>query len=276
MKLVKLIKLLPIVILTNTVTEVIASQTTDTASERWFQIELIIFKNPSLETDNPEVWPAYSPVEHPVSFIKLNGTHQLLTENSEQSRSARTEDGVIPIPSEGLEAFTALLSEERQMNSERRKIKADQRFQLLFHEAWNQPVPDRETVIPIRIEGGETFGRQPELQGYINLYVERYLHLSTDLHLIEYAKSSDPFSLINDQSELKTPTSTTLDTLGGYTLLNTDMALNSQFSRKSDQYFVSVQDSQLKERRRMRSKEIHYLDNPEFGMLVLITPIEVQ
>ena len=30
----------------------------------------------------------------------------------------------------------------------------------------------------------------------------------------------------------------------------------------------------LKEHRRMRSKNLHYLDNPEFSMLILITPYE--
>jgi hypothetical protein len=31
----------------------------------------------------------------------------------------------------------------------------------------------------------------------------------------------------------------------------------------------------LREHRRMRSKNLHYLDSPEFAMLVLITPFEV-
>ena len=31
---------------------------------------------------------------------------------------------------------------------------------------------------------------------------------------------------------------------------------------------------QLAESRRMRSEELHYLDHPEFGMLVLITPVD--
>ena len=30
----------------------------------------------------------------------------------------------------------------------------------------------------------------------------------------------------------------------------------------------------LRERRRMRSRHLHYLDNPEFAMLILITPYD--
>ena len=32
----------------------------------------------------------------------------------------------------------------------------------------------------------------------------------------------------------------------------------------------------LNEQRRMRSRKLHYLDHPEFGMLILITPYEAQ
>ena len=35
-----------------------------------------------------------------------------------------------------------------------------------------------------------------------------------------------------------------------------------------------LNNHRLDEHRRMRSKNLHYLDNPEFGMLILITPYE--
>ena len=36
-----------------------------------------------------------------------------------------------------------------------------------------------------------------------------------------------------------------------------------------------LNNHRLREHRRMRSKNLHYLDSPEFGMLILITPYEV-
>ncbi|WP_320822926.1 CsiV family protein [Reinekea sp.] len=256
--------------------------TAEAEAERWFQVEVLIFKNPTLETDNPELWPSYAEIQHPPAFIRLTGISEILTDNSADDpdlAEANTPDTVMelsaPVSVEGLSAFQALSEAEQQMIGEHDMIARDRRYQVLFHEAWNQPVPSRDEVIPIRIDGGERFGRQSELQGYISLYVERYLHLSTDLHLIDYQKSTDPFSLV-DEGANKETTRQMLAGFGGMSLLNADRMTNSQISRKSKQFFISVQDAQLKEKRRMRSKEIHYLDNPEFGILILITPIDIQ
>jgi hypothetical protein len=248
--------------------------------ERWFQVEVLIFKNPTIETDTPELWPSYADIAHPPAFIGLTDTSATLNDNGNLAE-ANTPDSVIelnaPVSVEGLSAFQALSEAELQMIGEHDKIARDRRYQVLFHKAWNQPVPSRNQVIPIRIDGGERFGRQTELQGYISLYVERYLHLTTDLHLIDFEKSN-PFSLVDEVNEVaQHETSSQMqEGFGDMPLLNADLITNSQISRESKPFFISVQDVQLTEKRRMRSKEIHYLDNPEFGMLILITPIDIQ
>lgn len=255
----------------------------DENAERWFQVELMIFENPDLEPDNPEAWPSFPTIEHPESFIRLQGITEIITENSEteeaeDSETLLEEDIAIeveaPSSDKGLQAFLALSEFERQLLEQREIIEQDRAYRLLFHEAWNQPVPGRDSVIPIRIDAGERFGRQSELQGYISLYVERYLHFSTDLHFIEYEKSADPFSIIAEDTT--TDSLNTLDSFGGLSLLNTTRLSNNQISRKSNQFFVSVSSAQLKESRRMRSRTLHYLDNPKFGLVLLITPIEVE
>lgn len=252
--------------------------------ERWFQVEIMIFKNPDLEPDNPESWPAFPTFEHPESYLRLEGITEILTSNSDTEESEEEQSAVPdevleiepPASEKGLEAFVALSEFERQLIEQRETLEKSRNYKLLFHEAWNQPVPGRDAVIPIRIDAGERFGRQSELQGYISLYVERYLHFSTDLHLIEYEKSADPFSIIAEENTTSSNSLNTLNSFGGLSLLNTDVLSNSQITRKSNQFFVSVSSAQMKESRRMRSRTLHYLDNPEFGLLILITPIEIQ
>lgn len=252
--------------------------------ERWFQVEIMIFKNPDLEPDNPESWPAFPTFEHPESYLRLEGITEILTSNSDTEESEEEQSAVPdevleiepPASEKGLEAFVALSEFERQLIEQRETIEKSRNYKLLFHEAWNQPVPGRDAVIPIRIDAGERFGRQSELQGYISLYVERYLHFSTDLHLIEYEKSADPFSIIAEENTTSSNSLNTLNSFGGLSLLNTNVLSNSQITRKSNQFFVSVSSAQMKESRRMRSRTLHYLDNPEFGLLILITPIEIQ
>ena len=252
--------------------------------ERWFQVEVMIFKNPPLESDNPESWPAFQEIKHPDSYIRLQGISEILTANSNtdvatHDDESNTPDSSIEITApqsdKGLEAFKALSEFERQLIEESEKIKSLRNYELLFHEAWNQPVPGKDDVIPIRIDAGERFGRQSELQGYISLYVERYLHFSTDLHLIEYQKSKDPFSVISEP-EVSTDNFQLLNDFGGISLLNADSLTNNQITRHSNEFFISVSNAKLSESRRMRSRQVNYLDNPEFGLLILITPIDVQ
>lgn len=244
--------------------------------ERWFQVELLIFKNPRLENDNPEVWPKFIELNRPSSFIQLQPT-------------SPNDDALTPQVNElalgevltskqyqyaQLTPFAKLTPNEYQLSQQATILETDPNYEVLFHEAWNEPVPDRSTVVPIKIQGGEQFGRQFELQGYINLYVERYLHFSTELNLVKYQKSRDPFSLIED-SPSNASALQTLNSFGGISLINTDTNGSNQITRESKDFYIAIESAQLKESRKMRSKRIHYLDNPRFGILILITPIEL-
>ena len=238
--------------------------------ERWFQIEILAFKNPTTKVDNPEVWPAFSQIEHPEDYIELRNSNRNLS-LSEPLSSTRIDEF---INDGSLSSFRALSSEHYQLRGERNRLDAQDGYQVLFHDVWNQPVPNREEVIPIRLEGGEQYGRQYEFQGYINLYVERYLHLAADLHLTEFKISEDPFSVI-ETPELTLPSLQPPTTEDDFTsLLNDNSPFINIDLEGSDEFYVSVADIELKENRRMRSREIHYFDNPKFGVLVYITPIE--
>ncbi len=261
-------------------TTLITAVESASAEERWFQVELIVFENPTVEVDSPEIWPTYPNIKPPANFIKLEGISEILTLNSETDIEVATEieldelsvEVEAPESDKGLQGFYALSEFERQLVTQREVLDKSRNYRVLFHEAWNQAVPNKENVIPIKLNGGERYGRQSELQGYISLFVERYLHFSTDLHLIQYEKSSDPFSVVEDLT-LETSASDTLQQFGGLSLLNADSTLNNQISRKSNQFFIATSSAQLKESRRMYSKRIYYLDNPRFGLIILITPV---
>lgn len=246
--------------------------------ERWFQVEVLIFKNPPIDTDNPELWPVFADIQQPSAYVQLEILSDEFIDSAdevnllEDTPADASIDLNEPVSVAGLAPFRVLTEPERQLLSARDKLARDARYPILFHEAWNQPVPGRDAVIPIRIDGGKRFGRQFELQGYITLYVERYLHLSTDLHLIDFQESIDPFNLVQS-SDGGGPV---INGLAGIPLVTADLLPNSPAGNESGQFFISVRDVQLTENRRMRSKEIHYLDNPEFGLLILITPIASQ
>ncbi|MEJ2042542.1 MAG: CsiV family protein [Reinekea sp.] len=246
------------------------------AEDRWFQVEVLVFKNPPLEIDNPELWPEYTHIEQPAEYLQL-GIQEMPEDGAEASAEVNDFDPTAEITvqnAESLNPFVRLSATEHRLSRERKTLESTANYSILFHEAWNEPVPGRDDVIPIHISGGEQFGRQSELQGFISLYVERYLHFSTDLTLVKYRKSRDPFSFAAEANS-DMPALQTLNSFGGLSLINTDSLTSNQIARESNNFYIATESAQLKESRRMRSRHIHYLDNPKFGVIILITPINI-
>ena len=92
--------------------------------------------------------------------------------------------------------------------------------------------------------GGELY----ELEGKITIALSRYLHSYVDLVLRRPQLEIDELPNSNAQGL-------------SYTQNSADTRI--------------LNNHRLKEHRRMRSKTLHFLDNPEFGLLVLITPYKV-
>ena len=86
-----------------------------------------------------------------------------------------------------------------------------------------------------------------ELEGKITIGLSRYLHTYADLVLRKPRLTIDPSIEVPELDQ------SVIENLPDTRILN---------------------NHSLKERRRMRSNKLHYLDNPEFSMLILITPYE--
>lgn len=132
-------------------------------------------------------------------------------------------------------------------------------MRVLFHGAWRQQPQARERADSVLIQGGRRFGAHHELEGYVTLGLERYLHIDSDLWLSRFGAAGDapidgpqlplpPMATAADQ-----PQPAAEDAAGDYAI---------------EQLAV------LREQRKMRSGELHYLDHPRFGALVLVTPVE--
>lgn len=57
------------------------------------------------------------------------------------------------------------------------------RYTVLFHETWVQPVAPEERSLPIVLDRSGDTQQWSRLQGTINLYLSRYLHVETNLWL---------------------------------------------------------------------------------------------
>jgi hypothetical protein len=245
-----------------------------------YDVEVIIFKNNKVPKSREFILPVSSPGQ---------------------------DKNAVDLSSAGSIAAAAKLGYEILPDSQFRLLEVvtrlveSPRYDLLFHAVWRQPGLEKKQALPIWIKGGRIYGNEftsidnqiemlenlpgsktgdqegkayefdeqspesielqmlerqnsqshqglYELEGKITIALSRYLHTYTDLVLRRPRLSIDP--VLSSASQ------------------NTLLAASSADTR-------ILNNHSLKEHRRMRSKTLHYLDNPEFAMLILITPFKV-
>lgn len=137
-------------------------------------------------------------------------------------------------------------------------------YEVIEHVAWRQPGWDEDNARPVHIHGGaqyQSFGnadmspRPPsdlgypyfesristtfeELDGTVKVLLDRYLHVYTDLVF----RAPVAMQAVQDQGPLRSGN--------------------------------AIYEYRVQDHRRMRSRELHYLDHPLLGVLVRITPVE--
>jgi len=243
-----------------------------------YDVEVVIFKNIKVPQSREFALPVALP-GHGDKYVDLS---------SASSVEAAKELGFEILPADQL----------RLMDVVARLVESS-RYELLMHVAWRQPGLDRDKAIPVWLKGGRIYGNEYtsiddqmelmdsipyvadpneettfkfdaqtpealqqqlqqqrsamdhqglyELEGKITVALSRYLHVYTDLVLRRPR-------LVVDEAETNAASAEYLA------------------SRAADTRILN--NHQLKEHRRMRSKTLHYLDNPQFAMLILITPYE--
>ena len=140
--------------------------------------------------------------------------------------------------------LSLLNSSHYQMSENMQKLMASESYNPLFHVAWRQNVYGDDDA--------------------------QAIHITTD--------KRQPVTTANETTEQKS-TNATIDgtiviSLKRFLHLKADLAyINLEASNFFSDAEVPVV-FRMMESRRMRSKNIHYLDHPKFGMLALITPYE--
>ena len=128
------------------------------------------------------------------------------------------------------------------------KIKRSAGMRVLAHESWIQPIGSDQTSI--MIQGGAERGEKYELEGFITIYRKRFLHVMTDLW---FTKSATKYKEKRD--------------LSGAPLR--DSPKGNLFTEASNS--SSFKTHVMKQQRRVRAAELHYLDHPFFGLVLKIT-----
>jgi len=117
-------------------------------------------------------------------------------------------------------------------------LKTNKRYNVLVHKAWRQAWHEDSEAIDIPIDSRSAAGNDDRnsVHGSIRVVLERYLHIYTDMI---YQQPNPEY--------------------------NPEMV--GEVGQPYKQY-------PIKSHRRMRSKELHYLDHPMVGILVMAMPVE--
>ena len=272
---------------------------TDEVEIRFYDVEVIIFKNDIGPKSKEDVLPVASP--------RVDG--QILDLSSPSSIEAAKEKSYEIIPAEELRLTEQVIN-----------IVKSRRYSLLAHVGWRQPGLEKQQAMPVWIKGGRLYGdeytsidNQIDLESMVKnepidseestLPDEIQPTSSESTETLPESSESAPILQDADSPETALIDGDIIENSGLYELegkitialaryLHTeaqlvlrkprisieDLALDeieiSQLGTEIQSDTTILNNHSLSESRRMRSKNLHYLDSPEFSMLVLITPYE--
>jgi hypothetical protein len=246
-----------------------------------YDVEIIIFKNVQAPKSKEFILPVSSP-----------GKGEKFFDISSASSVAELQ----------AEGYELLPTDEFRLIEVVTRLIESPRYELLLHAAWRQPGLERGQALPVWIKGGRIYGNEytsidnqieflesipqlsPDQQNEEQTFAfdEQTLE-SLELQLLEQQAKQQHQGLYELEGKITIELSRYLHTYTDLVLRRPRLTVDSkQRNVAQDRYLAAysadtriLNNHQLKEHRRMRSKNLHYLDNPEFALLILITPYEV-
>lgn len=243
-----------------------------TAEEvRYYDFEIIIFESLDEEGKISEVWKQDVVIEPPETIVTLGDPYP----------------GPMPKEFNPKYTFKYLPKKSFRLVEELKSLEEDENYRVLLHAAWRQPGMPAKTTLPIRLHkefivtettpttlSDTPMATDPDmpavnlpapretirpaatqsraiLDGYLKIILSRYLHAD--------------FNLVYKKGLPLTPATTRTAVLSAEDEADS-IATN-------EPVIVSYQ---LQQTRKMRSKEIHYIDHPVLGIIILAWPFKIE
>lgn len=220
-----------------------------TAKAKDYAIEVILFASKTGLYDTAEQFAINQIIPAPRDGILLEETNL---------------DEVNDELNDELPLWRPLPASEFILNNVADRLKKSGRYRILQHFAWRQPAVDKSNSQPIQIRAGRDFSA---------LFPERAFRP------IEFSDTLTDAEERNFTTEVRELDGTINIVIGRYIHLYTDLVYRLPRSNPTelrdalDREQILV-DYSIKSHRRMRSKELHYIDHPLVGVLIEATPIE--
>ncbi|PXX90973.1 5'-methylthioadenosine phosphorylase [Marinobacter vulgaris] len=167
--------------------------------------------------------------------------------------------------------------EELHLNSAANRLENSGRFRILAATGWYQSFPPDFEGEPLRVAIGDWLADagHRDVEGHITIDRQRYLHVDVHLnHWQPMPAEEKPQDLADSGLDIDTPSNASgaeeSDTGNGPATADQpeqDMASGTEWPKAELLTWI-------RETRRMRSEEVHFLDSPTIGVLVFFKKIE--
>lgn len=259
------------------------------AEDRWYDVELLIFKYSTPDEFSSENWPDRWSLPDTSNSVDLQ----------DMDRKHLDDFQLLDVKARGFEGML-------------QKLEKSVRYEFLNYSAWRQRGLDKDRAVGVRIRAGRKFQPQApvpadrdfglfeegfveqgfipevtirkyvetqakadpvlhELEGEVKVVLSRYLHVYADLLLLKPVTLTPAATAPRERAGNET-------TGGGH---NPITSYSIAWTQPSQDVFVADENQTLfgfniKAHRRMRSGELHHLDHPLLGILIQIKPTETR
>ncbi len=257
-----------------------AAASTDELIPR-YDVEIVVFKNLKVPKGREFILPVSSPGK----------TDKMLDISSAASVAAAREAG-----------YELLGTDQQRLLEVVTRLVESSRYQLLLHAAWRQPGLELEQAMPVWIKGGRIYGNEyTSIDNKIELFGNKssadqagtderktysFDEQSLEAQELQLSEQKNPVQhngLYELEGKITIALSRYLHTYADLVFRRPRLSSDAELSNAATDAYLQANAADtlilnnhlLREHRRMRSKNLHYLDSPEFAMLILITPYEV-
>ena len=255
-------------------------------SDRVYKIELIVFAyKDTLDSENLSTSESFTYPEG-LKLLKPIETGELVIPREPTEGEKKASIGAN-------ELYQQLSSSQLSLRAMASAFKLRQGYRLLFHGGWFQQLDSHSQQAPVLIEGGNWFSPYFELSGSIKLSKNRYVQVHSDLWLADFlesdlgntqqpwhASNSTPArpTLASSNDARRTANNHAPDSIQVGLLKENlpDSPLLYEYDQQPElgaNDYIPRRVFQLKEKRNLRSGELHYIDHPKFGAIVQVTSL---
>ncbi len=237
------------------------------ARMQYYIIEVVLFRQLNEQGMRDEYWsrPQDQGLHNPVNTL-VDESPALAEYNLSRQRLLPLRNGI-----------AAVSAAHYRLADSAAQLRYSPDYQVLAHFGWTQRSLSRHRALPIKITS-DNISDTMLPTGELKLYVTRFLHLQVDLA----ASHCQPVAQFEQEQAVKNRLQLEEQQPGVPEDAGQDKALDKKPALGIIPETVLESETlglncinkvyRFKQNRKMRSRELHYLDNPVYGLLVYVTP----